>query len=173
MTVLSRDKDLAAILRGEEDELADLISGRRRSRAQWQQDSGLRCEQLADYLALAGDSSDGIPGVPGVGGKTASILLNKYKGVDEIFDNLHNIKSLPLRGAAGLAQRLCSHRQALLLYRQLTRLREDIPLPEGAALAARRPPDRDIFAALQAEGVSARRCQRWRQDFPALFESCR
>jgi len=52
---------------------------------------GLSPNQVIDYKALKGDSSDNIPGVPGIGDKTATTLLQKYKTLDAIYENLDEI----------------------------------------------------------------------------------
>ncbi len=52
---------------------------------------GVRPNQIADYLALVGDSADNIPGVPGVGAKTAARLLQKYDSLDGIVSNFDEI----------------------------------------------------------------------------------
>ena len=49
--------------------------------------------QMIDYKALAGDSSDNIPGVPGVGEKTATELIQKFGSVAEIYNEIKNQKS--------------------------------------------------------------------------------
>ena len=49
-------------------------------------------EQIVDYIALVGDTSDNIPGVPKVGAKTAAKLLNLYGDVDVILENINEIK---------------------------------------------------------------------------------
>ena len=54
---------------------------------------GIDAKQFLDYKALAGDSSDNIPGVPGIGSKTAIELLKTYPSLDEIYSNLALIKS--------------------------------------------------------------------------------
>ncbi len=53
---------------------------------------GIPSSKFLDYKALAGDSSDNIPGVPGVGDKTALDLLKVYKDIDDIYANLDLIK---------------------------------------------------------------------------------
>lgn len=53
---------------------------------------GLKTSQFLDLKSLMGDSSDNIPGVPGVGKKTAVALLNAYGTLDEVFNNLYQIK---------------------------------------------------------------------------------
>lgn len=53
---------------------------------------GIKKEQFLDLKALKGDSSDNIPGVPGIGEKTAVILLQEYKTLDNIYKHLDDIK---------------------------------------------------------------------------------
>ena len=47
---------------------------------------------MIDVQSLAGDTSDNIPGVPGIGVKTAAELINKYKNLDTLLNNLDEIK---------------------------------------------------------------------------------
>ena len=54
---------------------------------------GLTPEQIIDYKALAGDSSDNIPGVSGIGEKSAIELINQYKNIDSIYANLDSIST--------------------------------------------------------------------------------
>ena len=63
---------------------------------------GVWPEQIADFLALAGDSVDNIPGVPGVGKKTASALLDHFGSLDEIYGNLDKVHEVNVRGAKTL-----------------------------------------------------------------------
>ncbi len=53
---------------------------------------GIRVDQFLDLKALKGDSSDNIPGVPGIGEKTAVELLQKYETLDNIYENLWELK---------------------------------------------------------------------------------
>jgi DNA polymerase-1 len=54
---------------------------------------GVWPDQVTDYKALCGDTSDNIPGVRGIGPKTAVQLLSQYKTIEAIYDNLGEIKS--------------------------------------------------------------------------------
>jgi DNA polymerase-1 len=54
---------------------------------------------IIDLLALVGDKSDNIPGVPGVGEKTALALLQGIGGLEDIYDNLEDVRELGFRGA--------------------------------------------------------------------------
>jgi len=89
---------------------------------------GVRPEQIIDYLALVGDSSDNIPGVPKVGAKTAAALLEHYDHVADILGDLDGVAELQIRGAKSLAQRLEEHRDTLELSRELATIRCDIEL---------------------------------------------
>jgi len=52
---------------------------------------GIYPEQIVDYLSLAGDASDNIPGIPGIGDKTATKLIEKYGGLAALLDDLDNL----------------------------------------------------------------------------------
>ena len=54
---------------------------------------GVKPNKMIEFLALLGDSSDNIPGVDGIGKKTASKLLSEYGSIDEIINNIDNIKN--------------------------------------------------------------------------------
>ena len=52
---------------------------------------GVKPDKVIEVQALAGDSSDNIPGVPGIGPKTAADLINQYDTVENLIDNVENI----------------------------------------------------------------------------------
>ena len=58
---------------------------------------GLKPDQLIDYEALRGDPSDNIPGVPGIGEKTAIELINQFKTLDKLFQNLKKVEKEKVR----------------------------------------------------------------------------
>ena len=53
-------------------------------------------EQMADYLALVGDSSDNVPGVAGIGAKSAVALLDEWGTLAKLYENIESIKSKSL-----------------------------------------------------------------------------
>jgi DNA polymerase I len=53
---------------------------------------GVKASQIADYLAIAGDASDNIPGVDGIGPKGAARLLKDYSSVEDIYNNISYIE---------------------------------------------------------------------------------
>ena len=92
-------------------------------------------EQIIDYLALVGDTSDNIPGVPKVGAKTAAKWLNEYGSADEIIAHADDIK-----GKVG--ESLRDNIEQLRLSRELATIRQDLELPvTGDALL---PSDADV-----------------------------
>lgn len=72
--------------------LEDSFTGKLTDNAGVIEKFGVTSEQIADYLTLMGDASDGISGIPKVGQKTAAKLLNEYQNIDGILANLANIK---------------------------------------------------------------------------------
>jgi len=138
--LVTRDKDLAQLVR-EGDEYWDFAGDRRFSYADIEGQFGVRPERMADYLALTGDSVDNIPGVPGVGPKTASALLKVFESLDHLYDNLGEVATLPIRGAAKLPDRLRAHREAAYFARRLTCIACDMPLEFTAEDLRRRAPD--------------------------------
>lgn len=91
---------------------------------------GVPPESIPDYLALVGDSADGIPGVPRWGAKSTATVLSRYGALEDIpgSEALWDVK---VRGAKSLASSLASHRSEAALYKQLATLRDDVPIAEG------------------------------------------
>ena len=83
-------------------------------------------EQIVDYLALVGDTSDNIPGVPKVGAKTAAKWLNLYRSTDGIIENAEAIK-----GKVGDSLR--DNIPQLRLSQQLATIRIDLELDTGVS----------------------------------------
>ncbi len=143
--LVTRDKDLAQLIHAG-DAYWDWAAERRLEYADIEGHFGVRPERMADFLALAGDSVDNIPGVPGVGPKTASALLREFASLEEIYDGLERVASLPIRGAGKLAAKLTLHREAAYLARRLTTIACDMPMEVTAEQLRRRKPD---LAALE------------------------
>ena len=126
-TIVTRDKDLAQLIT-EKDIFWDFSGKGRLTYQQIPDVFGVKPEQIADFLALAGDSSDNIPGVPGIGKKTATALLQNFQSLDDIYSNLEKIKDLSVRGAKTLASKLEQYESAAILARKLTGIHCDAPI---------------------------------------------
>jgi 5'-3' exonuclease len=85
---------------------------------------------MPDFLALTGDSADGIPGLAGFGEKGASLLIGAYGHLERIPERAMDWTVKP-RGALQLAATLAAGRAEALLYRQLATLVDDVPLAES------------------------------------------
>ena len=117
--VVTSDKDLAQLV-GDKDLWWDFSRNQKLNARQLADKFGVEPHQMADYLALAGDSVDNIPGVPGVGPKSASALLHHFGDLDSIYERLSEVEALSIRGAKSLRKKLSDHRDAAELARKLT-----------------------------------------------------
>jgi DNA polymerase-1 len=139
-TLVSCDKDLAQLMRAG-DVYWNYSSRERFGYADIERRFGVTPERFADFLALAGDAVDNIPGVPGIGRKTAAALMREFDSLDELYQGLDRLTSLKLRGAAALGSRLRAHRDAAYLARRLTLIECEVPLALQTQELRRKPPD--------------------------------
>ncbi|MFN3703925.1 5'-3' exonuclease H3TH domain-containing protein [Thermomonas sp.] len=128
--IVSADKDLSQLLHAG-DEQYDFAKGQRWGADGVKARHGVHAHQIADYLALTGDAVDNIPGVTGIGPKSAAVLLAHFGTLDALLERIDEVPFLRLRGAATLATRLREQREHALLWRRLTTIALDAPLPEG------------------------------------------
>jgi 5'-3' exonuclease len=128
-TIVSRDKDLAQLLT-RDGVFWDFAGKGKVGYEQVPQVFGVWPEQIADFLALAGDAVDNIKGVPGVGKKTATLLLQAFGSLDGIYENLDRVHEINVRGARTLGAKLDMHRESALLAQRLTRIACDAPLDD-------------------------------------------
>lgn len=119
VNVITKDKDLAQLLKHENDCLWEFSSNQKRFIKDIEEEFGVSPEQIVDFLALAGDSVDCITGVPGVGPVAARELLQRYADLEAIYDYQAEISGLPIRGAKRLANLLSAHRDQAELSRKL------------------------------------------------------
>ena len=127
--VCTPDKDLAQCVRGDRVVLRDRLRKATLAEPDIIEKFGVPPSAIPDYLALVGDSADGIPGVPKWGAKSASALLAAYGSIEAIPRSAEQW-SVKVRGAAALSEALEQHRNESLLYRTLATLVDDVPLPE-------------------------------------------
>jgi len=118
--IVSGDKDFAQIVQEDVflyDTMKDIIYDPEGVEGKW----GLPPSQIKDYLSLTGDSSDNIPGVGGIGPKGAVQLLKNYKNLEDIYENLDQIKG-------SLQKKLIKDKKKAFLSRQLIELKNDVPI---------------------------------------------
>jgi DNA polymerase-1 len=97
--------------------------------------------QMIEFLGLAGDTSDNIPGIPGVGEKTANTLLAQYGNIDNVLAHASELKGK-------LAEKVMANTDKALQSRELATIRKDVPLDIGINDLERREPDKDALRAV-------------------------
>jgi 5'-3' exonuclease len=130
IVICSPDKDLAQLVSGNHivcwDRRRDIVY----DEAAVIKKYGVVPSSIPDWLALVGDSADGIPGIPTWGAKSAAALLSRYQHIEAIPDDTSQWDMSAGR-ARRLAENLAAHREQARLYLRLTTLRTDVPLTEG------------------------------------------
>jgi len=127
--ICSPDKDLAQCVVGER---VVTLDRRRRivlDEAGVREKFGVPPASIPDWIALVGDSADGIPGIPRWGARSAAAVLERYGRIDAIPEDPTSW-TVRVRGAATLAENLNTRREEAALYRRLAVLRTDVPLGE-------------------------------------------
>lgn len=140
--IVSADKDFGQLLEPG-DEQWDYARGTRWGADGVLEKMGVRADQVIDYLALAGDAVDNIPGVRGIGAKSAAGLLAHFDTLDALLDRIDEVPFLRLRGAAGIAGKLREGADNARLSRQLSAIALDAPVPLEPAEFALRGPQTD------------------------------
>ncbi len=111
VVVCSPDKDFSQIV-SETIIVENPIDRRQLTPAVIFEKYGVSVEQIPQYFALIGDSSDNIPGVPKIGPKTAQTLINKYGALEVLYQNIDDLKGI-------VAQNLLRYRDDAFLSRRL------------------------------------------------------
>ncbi|MGV8888896.1 MAG: DNA polymerase I [Pseudomonas sp.] len=148
VVISTGDKDMAQLVDGHIT-LVNTMTGSALDVEGVKEKFGVAPEQIIDYLALMGDSSDNIPGVPGIGPKTASgLLVGVNGGLTELYALLDIVPTLPIRGAKTLPAKLEEHKEMALLSYQLATIKIDVPLDIGLDDLQMGKPDHDKLAEL-------------------------
>ncbi|MCO8309703.1 DNA polymerase I [Pseudomonas mandelii] len=148
VVISTGDKDMAQLVDGHIT-LVNTMTGSALDVEGVKEKFGVAPEQIIDYLALMGDSSDNIPGVPGIGPKTASgLLVGVNGGLTELYAQLDIVPTLPIRGAKTLPAKLEEHKEMAFLSYQLATIKIDVPLDIGLDDLQMGPPDHDKLAEL-------------------------
>jgi 5'-3' exonuclease len=130
VVICTPDKDLCQCVRGKRVVTLDRRRRRVYDEAGVVERLGVPPRSVPDWLALVGDTADGIPGIPRWGARSAATVLAEYGHLDAIPDD-PRMWRVALRGAAALADSLRANRDAARLYLRLATLREDVPLAES------------------------------------------
>ncbi|HEX7060817.1 MAG TPA: DNA polymerase I [Woeseiaceae bacterium] len=147
--VSTSDKDMAQLVDGNVT-LVNTMTGSVLDRDGVKAKFDVWPEQIIDWIALVGDTSDNIPGVPRVGAKTAAKWLNEYGSVDAIIANAEAI-------GGKVGESLREHIDQLRLSRELATIHADVALPFQPQELARKAPDvenlRKLYAAFELKAL--------------------
>ena len=125
VTVVSSDKDLMQLVRDGVDML-DPMKNTAIGPAEVEAKFGVGPEKVVEVQALAGDSTDNVPGVPGIGVKTAAQLITEYGDLDSLLERAGEIKQPKRR------EKLIENAELARVSRELVRLKDDVPLKDLA-----------------------------------------
>ncbi len=129
IVLCSPDKDLCQLVEGKKVVCLDRIRESTLDDTGVKKKFGVSPGSIPDYLALVGDTADGIPGIERWGSKSASLVLAKFKTIEAIPDS-HESWLLLIRGGERLAAALNENKNNALLFKKLATLRRDVPLKE-------------------------------------------
>lgn len=134
--IVSGDKDFAQLV-NENTFLLDTMKSKTYNAEGVEKKWGVPPEQMLDYLSLIGDVSDNIPGVRGIGPKGANKLLEKYKTLDGIYENIKDIK--------GHTQaKLKESKKQAYLSKRLIAIVKDIPLKDNFENFELKPDEKNL-----------------------------
>jgi len=121
VTIVSSDKDLMQLFK-KDVRIYDPMKNRFISEEDIQNKFGVDHSKVIDVQALAGDSSDNVPGVPGIGIKTAAELINKYGDLETLLNSTHEIKQNKRR------ETLIENKDKAMISKKLVTLKHDAPV---------------------------------------------
>jgi DNA polymerase-1 len=142
--IVSSDKDMLQLVGGGVTMLNPAKDDATYDREGVKEFMGVYPEQIADFLALVGDSVDNIPGVPGIGKKGAAELLAKYGSIAGLLEHLDDLK--PKQRTS-----LEEGREVLAMSQRLATIATDVPLGVSLASLAAQEPDRPALEAIYRE----------------------
>jgi 5'-3' exonuclease len=145
VVICSPDKDLAQCVQGSRVILFDRMRSKYTDEAGVHEKFGVGPASIPDWLALVGDTADGIPGIARWGAKSAACVLAEYLHIEHIPDDASKWRC-KVRGAPALAGTLAGARPEAELYRELARLRLDVPLSETLDDLRWRGPDVSLLS---------------------------
>jgi 5'-3' exonuclease len=124
--IVTSDKDLAQLVTSRTS-LFDFAKGLRYTPENVREKFGVRPDQMTDFLGLAGDAVDNIPGVKGIGAATAAGLLARFDHLEDLYARLDEVPGLPLRGARSLHAKLAASRDTAFLSKRLATVERAVP----------------------------------------------
>jgi DNA polymerase I len=149
VTIVSSDKDLMQLVRPGVV-MWDAMKNKVIGADEVQEKFGVGPERVIDVQALAGDSTDNVPGIAGIGVKTAAQLINEYGDLDTLLARAGEIKQPKRR------QAMMEGSTAARVSRQLVTLKDDVPVKHKLeSFAVRKPKPEKILSFLKAQAFKS------------------
>jgi DNA polymerase-1 len=141
VTIVSSDKDLMQLVVDGKVELLDTMKNKRIASAEVMEKFGVPPSKVIEVQALAGDSTDNVPGVRGIGVKTAAELINQYGDLESLLKRAGEIKQPKRR------ETLLENADNARISKKLVTLDDKAPLPEGPEHFAVHEPEPAVLIA--------------------------
>jgi len=165
VTIVSSDKDLMQLVNDRVDML-DTMKLKTIAREQVIEKFGVPPEKVVEVQALAGDSTDNVPGVPGIGIKTAAQLIEEYGDLETLLSRASEIKQNKRR------ENLIEFAEQARISRRLVELDNDVPIEEPLETMGVRDPDPEtligFFKDMEFSTLTRRVGERFNIDVDAI-----
>lgn len=149
VVIVSSDKDLMQLVRPGV-RMLDPMKGKFVGEDEVLEKFGVTPDKVVDVQALAGDSTDNVPGVPGIGVKTAAQLINEYGSLEELLERAEEIKQPKRR------ESLIEHAEMARISQKLVRLDDQVPLEVPLEDLKTHDPDKpELMAFLQKHAFNS------------------
>ncbi len=119
VSIVSSDKDLMQVVT-KDINLIDTMKNKSIGIDEVKEKFGVAPDRVIDVQALAGDSSDNVPGAPGIGLKTAALLINEYDNLENLLESAEKIKQNKRR------ESLLNNKELIKISKQLVTLKNDV-----------------------------------------------
>lgn len=147
VVIVSSDKDMLQLVNDHVRMLNPMKDDKVFDAAATEEFMGVRPDQVADLLALKGDSVDNIPGAPGIGDKGAKDLIVRFGSVESAMEHAAEVERRTYR------ESLQNNREQILLSKRLATIQCDVPIEWSLEAAAVQPPDtaalRELYKTLE------------------------
>mgnify|MGYP001176377707 CR=1 FL=1 len=144
VTIVSSDKDLMQLYK-KNVRIYDPMKNKFITSEDIDNKFGVVPEKIIDVQALAGDSSDNVPGVPGIGIKTAAELINKYENLENLLNKAEEIKQNKRR------ETIIENKDKAIISKKLVTLKKDVPLKNKIEEFRLREMDKDKLYSFMRE----------------------
>jgi len=147
VAIVSSDKDMLQLVNDHVSMMNPMKDDLWYDAAETEKYMGVQPSQVADLLALKGDSVDNIPGAPGIGDKGAKDLITRFGSVEGALEHAAEVEKRTYR------ESLQNHRDQILLSKQLATIHTDVPVPFDLELWKVQEPDkvrlRELYKTLE------------------------